>query len=249
MIIVFPTNPEICLINDAPVDPLEDLAVKNAVDKGCPAFGNAECYAESTCPDGGVFTYTLPAGTISGCSALQVQETCLSLAQNRANSRRFCCPFTPPNLCIDTDCDIGLILVGGTAPFTWVLTGGSLPTGVTLAAVSGTGRTMKFTGTPSFSGTYSATYVIIDATGNYLTKVFTFGVIEILPLVLPDATTGTPYSEQLSVTGALPGATVTFFLSSGTLPGGLILDAAGLISGTPDGTGLPATFTVGVQIT
>ncbi len=65
--------------------------------------------------------------------------------------------------------------------------------------------------------------------------------LAIAPPTLPNAQTGTPYSQALTVAGAV--APVTFSLSAGTLPPGLTLSAAGLLSATPTATGSFA-FTV-----
>jgi len=59
---------------------------------------------------------------------------------------------------------------------------------------------------------------------------------------LPGALVGVPYSVTLQSTGGK--APITWTLVSGTLPTGLFLSSAGVISGTPTGTG---TFTFTVQ--
>src|SRR5688572_18003738 len=66
-------------------------------------------------------------------------------------------------------------------------------------------------------------------------------VISIQPATLPQATQGIAYNQQLIGSG---GATpYTFTLRSGTLPAGLSVTAAGLVSGTPSTPGAPA-FTI-----
>ena len=57
---------------------------------------------------------------------------------------------------------------------------------------------------------------------------------------LPAATVGTAYSQMLTATGA---PTPTFAVTAGSLPAGLTLSAAGVISGTPTAQGT-ATFTI-----
>lgn len=60
------------------------------------------------------------------------------------------------------------------------------------------------------------------------------------------ATVGVPYSLQLSATDADSGDTLTYSVTSGTLPGGLTLTAAGLLSGTPTTAETP-TITIQVS--
>ncbi|MBO9578848.1 MAG: ExeM/NucH family extracellular endonuclease, partial [Microbacteriaceae bacterium] len=57
---------------------------------------------------------------------------------------------------------------------------------------------------------------------------------------LPAATVGFPYSQTIAVTGT---PTPTLAVTAGSLPAGLGLSAAGLVSGTPTATG-SSTFTV-----
>lgn len=55
----------------------------------------------------------------------------------------------------------------------------------------------------------------------------------LLPAVLGDIPANEAYSTTFSVTGAVPGAVVTFSLSAGAMPAGLSLDAStGVLSGT-----------------
>jgi hypothetical protein len=60
---------------------------------------------------------------------------------------------------------------------------------------------------------------------------------------LPDGTTGTAYSQTLAATGGT--SPYTWSLAAGTLPAGLALSAAGVISGTPTEAGT-SSFTVQV---
>jgi len=63
------------------------------------------------------------------------------------------------------------------------------------------------------------------------------------PATLPNGFVGVAYNQTLTATGGAPPN--VFSLSSGTLPGGLTLTAAGLLSGTPTTNGT-FTFTVGL---
>jgi hypothetical protein len=65
------------------------------------------------------------------------------------------------------------------------------------------------------------------------------------PTAIPDGTVGTPYSATLTATN---GTSPSFAITAGTLPAGLTLSPAGVLSGTPTEGG-NYTFTVGVTAT
>lgn len=65
------------------------------------------------------------------------------------------------------------------------------------------------------------------------------------PTSLPNGQVGVPYSQQLTPSGGA-GAPYTFADNGVTLPPGLSIDAAGLVSGTPTTAG---TFSVTIKLT
>ncbi|MSN27333.1 MAG: DUF1566 domain-containing protein [Geobacter sp.] len=119
---------------------------------------------------------------------------------------------------------------GGKTAYTWSITAGTLPAGLTLAASTGV-----ISGTPSATGTSSITVQVKDSNNAIATKALTVTVYA-LPAIttpsLPAGTIGVAYSQTLTATG---GKTPnTWAVSSGTLPAGLTLNAtSGVISGTP----------------
>ncbi len=127
-----------------------------------------------------------------------------------------------------------LIATGGTTPYTWSLSSGELPSGLTLnlstglisgtptAVANATALTFKVTdsGSPEQTVTFSPTLTIRPAP------------LTITTPSLPSGTVGVLYSQILAATGGI--APYTWALSLGTLPGGLTLNpSTGLISGTP----------------
>ena len=133
---------------------------------------------------------------------------------------------------------------GGTAPYTWSVTGGSLPAGLTLDGATGV-----ITGTPTAAGTSHFTISEADS-GNPVQTVSAAESITIIntpalsvaSTALPSPTVGQQYSATLSAAGGI--APFTWSVTSGTLPQGLSLDpATGIISGTPSAAG-SSTFTV-----
>ena len=129
---------------------------------------------------------------------------------------------------------------GGTAPYQWSLSGGSLPAGLSLNSAG------TLAGTATTAGTSSFTIQAKDANAQIATKTFQLTINAALAIVtssLPNGMAGSPYSQTLAGSGGTPpyGWTV----SSGTLPAGLTLGASGLLAGTPTAAG---TFTFTVQI-
>jgi len=129
---------------------------------------------------------------------------------------------------------------GGIPPYTWSISAGAAPTGLTLNASTG-----SLTGTPTAAGTFNFTLQVADSAAHTATKAFTISMaaaLTITPTTLPSATVGIPYSQRLTA------GTGTFTWSStGTLPGGITLNPnTGALSGTPTATG---TFTFTVSVT
>ncbi|WP_269937987.1 beta strand repeat-containing protein [Arthrobacter sp. HY1533] len=140
---------------------------------------------------------------------------------------------------------VAVTATGGVGPYSYAVTAGALPAGITLAAggtLAGTttaSGTFNFsvTGTDSSTGTGPAT-----AARAYTLTVNAPTLPTITPATVPAGTGGVAYSQQLSgATGVAP-YTFTF---SGTLPSGMTLTPAGLLSGTPTQSG---TFALNVTV-
>lgn len=129
-----------------------------------------------------------------------------------------------------------LAATGGVPPYSWSLTSGPLPAGLTL---SGTGI---ISGTPTgHSGTFPITAQVTDTLGNTasssgLTLAINSGPLVITTAALPAGTQSVPYSVAMSAAGGTP--PYTWSLRFGTLPSGLTLNpSTGVISGTPTTSG------------
>ncbi|MGO9384086.1 MAG: beta strand repeat-containing protein, partial [Mycobacterium sp.] len=135
-----------------------------------------------------------------------------------------------------------LTVTGGTSPFTWSVSAGSLPPGVTLNASTG-----LLSGTPTTAGTYSFTVKVADSSGQSNTEAVTLTVIPGPSLSFPAPPSGwthTVYGDTLTESGGT--SPFTWSVSSGSLPSGISLNASGTLSGTPTVTGTFA-FTVKVS--
>jgi hypothetical protein len=106
---------------------------------------------------------------------------------------------------------------GGDPPYTWSITSGALPSGLNLSSAG------------VISGTPGATTTTLQVTTTSLTG----------------ATTSTSYSATLVATGG-SGSGYAWSITTGSLPAGLTLSTAGVISGTPTTAGT-SSFTVQVK--
>lgn len=128
--------------------------------------------------------------------------------------------------------NVTLASTGGSPPVTWSLTSGALPAGLSL------GSGGAITGTPTASGTFNFSVTVTDKNGIALSKAFALTVqppLAVTKTTVADGYVGRPYSDAMTATGGRPPYGWT--LSSGTLPAGLTLSAAGALSGTPAATG------------
>jgi hypothetical protein len=134
---------------------------------------------------------------------------------------------------------------GGTAPYTWSVTKGALPAGLSLAAATGT-----LAGMPTTAGTASPTFTVKDSSIPVQSKSIILPLTIAAPALtinatLASATAGTAYSSPLAATGGTPA--YTWSIANGSsLPAGLTLAATtGIISGTPTASG---NFSIGVTV-
>jgi uncharacterized repeat protein (TIGR03803 family) len=127
------------------------------------------------------------------------------------------------------------LTTGGSPPYTWALTSGTLPAGLQLIPTTG-----AIMGTPTTQGTSSFTITVSDAEDPQATFQQTFnisigGQLELTtpsPLT-PNAAVGQPYSVQLQASGGTAPYTFSFVTNAGNVPPGLTLSSNGIISGTP----------------
>ncbi len=136
-----------------------------------------------------------------------------------------------------------LAATGGVSPYTWSVTVGALPAGLTLSSAG------AISGTPTAYGTSNFTVQVKDsknvtATANLSIKINP-APLSVTTSSLPNAVANSAYpATNLAATG---GATpYTWSVTVGTLPAGLVLSSAGQITGTPTTAGT-SNFTVQVK--
>ncbi len=138
---------------------------------------------------------------------------------------------------------------GGTPGYTWAVTSGSLPAGMTLTSAG------VLSGTPSVATTSTFAITVTDSGSPSQQKTVTLSIVVMPVVVTPPSLTassaslaagqvGSAYAASLNATGGTPG--YTWSVVSGSLPAGLALSSAGVISGMPTTSGT-ATFTAAVK--
>lgn len=150
---------------------------------------------------------------------------------------------TLPNATVGTPYSQSLVTMGGTPLFTWTITTGSLPPGLSMSS-SGV-----ISGTPTSNGSFTFTVQVTDSGNRTATKTLTISVgvspLSITTTALPNGQISVPYSQALMATGGVLPYTWTLAPGSTLTPLGLILTSAGVISGTPTGpVGVSPAFTV-----
>ena len=130
-----------------------------------------------------------------------------------------------------------LSATGGTAPYSFSISSGSLPAGLTLNASTGV-----ISGQPTAQSSGGGqTFMVTDSYGATATATgsVNIGGSQQLKINVPGGTNGnvgTPFSAQLTAAGGT--GPYTFSITSGTLASGLTLNSSsGVITGTPPRAG------------
>lgn len=132
---------------------------------------------------------------------------------------------------------------GGTGAITWSWTSSTVPPGLQLGS---SGASTTVSGTPTQAGPFTFTVTATDSSSPAQTAKETYTVTIAPPLSisttsLPNGAVGAAYSQSLVATGGT--GTLTWKLSTGTLPNPLALSSSGTISGNPNYPGI-SSFTV-----
>ncbi|HMV87962.1 MAG TPA: putative Ig domain-containing protein [Blastocatellia bacterium] len=142
-------------------------------------------------------------------------------------------PATLPNGGVNAAYNQTLSGSGGTAPYTFAVTGGALPNGLSLSAAG------ALTGAPTAPGTFNFTVQATAANGCAGTRAYSVQINCQTITVNPDSpaagTAGAAYSQTFTHAGGV--GAVTFNLT-GILPAGLSFNTGtATLSGTPTQTG------------
>lgn len=141
-----------------------------------------------------------------------------------------------------------LTATGGTSPYSWSLSEGTLPGGLTLAS-AGT-NTGSIAGIPAVPSVVFVTVRATDALGNSGSTALSLQISAALTILsvspLAGGSVGILYDHAIAVSGG--GGIFTWVVESGALPPGLSLNVGGGIRGTPTTVGV-FSFTVTVSDT
>ena len=198
------------------IDPNGDWTL-HVIDAGAVDTGNIECWSMTVQPIGCQDAGCVTCGTIT-----------LS-------------PATLPDGTLGGTYNNTITASGGVGPYTFAVTSGTVPTGLTLNS-DGT-----WSGTTDANGTFNFTVTATDSNGCTGSQAYTVNVtcpfMIFSPASLPDGTQGVAYSQTVTATNGV--APIVYSLSAGALPAGLTLNpSTGQISGTPTTLGT-STFTIG----
>jgi large repetitive protein len=216
---------------------------------GTPAYSFA--ITAGTLPPG----LSLASGTISGTPTASGTYTFTVAATDSstgsgapyAGSRTYTLVIGVPTIAVDTatlpnatvaaSYSQSIAASGGTGPYSYAVTGGALPAGMTLNS------TGQLSGTPTAGGTFNFTVTATDSSGGAgpfsgsraLRLVVGAPTIALAPAAVSNAVVGTAYSQAITATGGVGG--YSYAVTAGALPAGVALATDGTLAGTPTAAG------------
>jgi len=192
-----------------------------------------------TSADNGTYTITLGGGAVTDLAGNAVASGSLGTFTVNISAGLMISPTTLTAAKVGVKYSKALTASGGTAPYTFAVTGGSLPPGLSLSSAGVLSGTATAGGSFSFTVTATDSHSITGSQGYSLTV--NAATITVKPSSLLAATAGVKYSAKFTASGGT--ASYTFALTAGSLPAGLTLSSTGALSGTPTAGGT-FTFTV-----
>jgi hypothetical protein len=234
-----------------------------------PAGAVASNYSQAVTAIGGsgAYTWAVAAGTLPGGLALNTATGVISGQPGSAGTSQFEIKVTDgnqdtaakvfsltinpaivittssplPQGTVGTNYSQTVAATGGSGTYTWAVSVGSLPGGLSLNSTSG-----LISGQPSTPIAANFTIQATDSNQDTASKQFALTVNPAIVITtsspLPQGTVGVNYAQTVAATGG--SGTYTWAVSVGSLPGGLSLNSTtGLIGGQPS-TPIAANFTI-----
>jgi putative Ig domain-containing protein/ASPM-SPD-2-Hydin domain-containing protein len=200
-------------------------------------LGSSNGFISGTPTQSGTFSFTAQVGDTAGHTAQQ------SLSIQVAAPSPFSISTTSlPPATVSAAYSTTLQTTGGTTPYSWSISAGALPPGLSLSATTGV-----ISGIPTQSGTFLFSVQVSDSGGRTTQQslgIQVFSALSVTTASLPPGTVNVAYSTTLQATGGT--APYSWSVSSGALPAGLTLNSStGATSGTPGQSG---TFSFTAQV-
>ncbi|MBW3507900.1 putative Ig domain-containing protein [Janthinobacterium sp. NKUCC06_STL] len=207
------------------------VAVASGASHGTATASGTSITYTPTAGYGGPDSFTYTASNGAGTSApatvtITVSGPTITLA-----------PSTVPAATVGAAYSQNVSAANGAAPYTYAITAGALPAGLSLSSGG------LLSGTPTAGGVFNFTVRATDSSagsGPYSgARAYSMTVnaptISITPTVLPAMTSGVAYSQGITAAGGT--AAYSYAVTAGSVPAGLSLAADGILSGTPTATG------------
>ncbi|HTW65364.1 MAG TPA: putative Ig domain-containing protein [Bryobacteraceae bacterium] len=182
----------------------------------------------------------------SGTLTIAGQTFTVNQGSGNAGALTITTPANLPGGTVNQSYSATLAASGGVPPYTWSISSGALPAGLSLNASTG-----LISGAATTAGTTSFTATVQDSAGTSLSLVFSLTIsassstFVITNTSFPNGVINQPYNQALTSSGGVvtPFAPDPVFqVSGGALPGGLSIvrnnDLSFSITGTPSAAGL-----------
>ncbi|MBI3426641.1 MAG: putative Ig domain-containing protein, partial [Acidobacteria bacterium] len=186
--------------------------------------------ASGTPTTSGQFNFTVSAADANGCTGTKQYTLAILTGCPAINLS----PAILPNGQLNVAYNLTITASGGAMPYSYGISSGALPSGLTLSTAG------VLSGTPTASGQFTFTLTVTDANGctvqiNHGIAITACPTINVVPAPPSPAFIGVAYNHTFSATGGV--APYTYSIIGGALLDGLTLSPAGVISGTPTGIG------------
>jgi hypothetical protein len=183
----------------------------------------------------GTFNFTAQVQDSSSPLQTATKAYTIAVAQSSGSTLRVTTTSMPGGT-VGSSYSQTLAATGGSSPYTWGVSTGSLPAGLSLNATTG-----KISGTPSQQQTSNFTVEVSDSSRNTAQAALSIVIskpnsgssgLAVTTTSMPGATVGTAYAMTFAATGG--NSPYSWGITSGSLPAGLSLNSSsGAVSGTP----------------